>query len=206
MHITSEVLSEDKNEIVSQSLRKSFRLPVVFPLDALCPVSFISALFRILFLCLSYLFFFFLISPSSSCPLNSSHFFPHFFSLPLLNVCRKVTTHLHMYVQTDEQSRRDRRLLMTDTRLILSGTNGVKSRPQREWDRTCAGEWRAGSAVLSSCHSCTVYLSVSFFLRFLILPLHHLCLLLREKRLTTGLICDQGLQGKRSIYLQDVIL
>ena len=94
---------------------------------------------------------------------------------------------------------------MTDTRLILSGTEGVKGGPQRERERNSAGGVSGGL--------CVVFLSLlhSLFLRSILslpphLLLHHSARLYRKKECQQGSSCDPGLQGKRSISLQEVLL
>lgn len=155
-------------------------------MDALCPASFISssALFPSPSPCLSSRLY---ASPPPPLVLfiPSTSFFTSSLHCSLehgaLNVCSHVAldctfthvrAHTHTHI-TDEQSPCDRRLLMTDTRLILSGAKGVKRGPQRGREKPCRGMW--ASAVL-----CVVFLSLlhSLPLRsFLSLsshpPLHH---------------------------------
>lgn len=73
-------------------------------------------------------------------------------------LCWAAPLHTHV---TDEQSHRGRRLLMTDTMLILSGANWVSRGPQgeKESNSALAGDG-GGCFVLCSCHSSIVSPSV----------------------------------------------
>lgn len=119
----------------------------------------------------------------------------------------RIGLHIYTLAHThvaDEQSQCDRRLLMTDTLLILSGANCVKRGPLRERERNSGfGGVLAVFCVvlLSLLHS---FLSALFSFCFSILL--YITLVALKQRLTSGLICDLERQERRSIYLQVVML
>lgn len=93
---------------------------------------------------------------------------------------------------------------MTDTQLILSGAKEVQTGLQRGREVVHEGVGWGGSAVLCGvllCHSYIVPSSAPFSLCLLIFYYITLLAYIERKNLD-----DLGLHGKRSIYLQEVLL